>query len=266
MTFVRKYRIVYRVCDPQIFQENYMSYELHSTTHDFLATQRAHKETYTVGVKNVPIIVHPTTISPLYDWAGEYMIECLPDMKGKSWLEIGPGTGLVTVFAAINGAKHITACDINPYAVETTIKNLEVNKHLYPDTCWNIFESDVFEKVSGRFDVVTWNLPYHGSKPTDLLERAVADEGYQGAEKFFTAITDHLAPNGVVLVGTSESADLPRVVDLIFQAGLTICKWHSDWRAGYNCITLECRRKNDFDRSSSEEYRRWVSNRKVFLK
>ena len=243
-----------------------MPYKLHSTTHYFLAPQRTHKEPYEVAVKGISIIVHPTTISPLYDWAGEYMIECLPDVKGKSWLEIGPGTGLVRVFAAINGAKHITGCDINPHAVETTLKNIETSKHLYTNTPWNIFESDVFENVSGKFNVVAWNLPYHGSKPTDLLEHAVADENYQATESFFAEVTDHLTPNGVVLVGTSESADLPRVVALIFKAGLTICKWHTEWRAGYNCIVLECMQKSEFDKSSAETYKKWLAERKTTLK
>jgi SAM-dependent methyltransferase len=246
-----------------------MSYRLHNTTKNFLAIQRAHKKPYTVDVKGVPIIVHPTTISPLYDWAGEYMIECLPNMKDKWWLEIGSGTGLVSVFAAINGASHVTACDINPHAVNTTLKNLKVNKRLYPHTSYDVFQSDVFQYVDvdySLFDVVTWNLPYHGSKPTDLLERAVADEDYAGTENFFCGVYKFLAIKGVVLVGTSESADLRRVIDLIFRAGLTICKWHTQWRAGYNCIVLECMRKGEFDRSSTEAYQEWVAERKTTLK
>ncbi|MHA2407135.1 MAG: 50S ribosomal protein L11 methyltransferase, partial [Candidatus Ranarchaeia archaeon] len=46
----------------------------------------------------------------------------LPQLKGNSFLELGAGTGIVTLFAALT-ARRVVCTDINPYAVELIEKN-----------------------------------------------------------------------------------------------------------------------------------------------
>ncbi len=239
------------------------NYSYHTTAFKFLETQRAlgiHK----AKVHGKIITVYPSTISPMLDWAGELMVDCLPELKGKTFLEIGCGSGVVSYFAALAGAK-VTACDINPEAIECTKINLEPQK-LAADGDANTVAvghefliSDVYSAVPGRkFDVVAWNLPYHGVKPADNLERCLADEDYQGATVFLKEVDLHLAPKGTVLVGFSELGDLPRIIAMIFDAGLTITNYRTEWRAGYNGIIIEAMRKIDFDQSSSEAYEAFV--------
>lgn len=62
------------------------------------------------------------------------------DLKGKSLLELGCGSGLISAYSARAGA-DVTASDINAKAVINTIENLELN-HLRA----LVVESDLFDQ------------------------------------------------------------------------------------------------------------------------
>ncbi len=247
------------------------NYSYHTTAFKFLETQRAlgiHK----AKIRGKIITVYPSTISPMLDWSSDLMVDCLPELKGKTFLEIGCGSGVVSYFAALAGAK-VTACDINPEAVECTRLNMNPKKLASDgDTDTEIVGhefliSDVYSAVPGRkFDVVAWNLPYHGTKPADNLERCLADEDYKSTTAFFNEVALHLVPKGKVLISFSELGDLPRIIAMLFDAGLTITSYRSEWRAGYNCLVIEAMRKEDFDQSSAEEYEAFVEKQMNWAK
>jgi len=48
----------------------------------------------------------------------------LPVVDGEEMLEIGPGTGVISITAAYKGAKKVVAIDINPDAVRNTQANI----------------------------------------------------------------------------------------------------------------------------------------------
>lgn len=83
-----------------------------------------------------------------------FLIECLNLKPGESVLEIGCGSGVVSLHCANAGAQ-VTAGDINPVAVEVTKRNAELN-----DLKINVVLTDVYEYVSGTFDTIIFNLPY----------------------------------------------------------------------------------------------------------
>ena len=117
---------------------------------------------------------------PAYDWSGRFYVENLPNVQGLDFLEIGCGTGLISVFAARGGAKMVVAVDINPKAVENTVLNF----NRFDIESAEAFVSKGFQAVKGLFDVVAFNAPYHGCKPNDMLEYGCADENYQGLKAF----------------------------------------------------------------------------------
>lgn len=82
------------------------------------------------------------------------LIESLDVRPGSEFLEIGCGSGIVSIHAALNGAR-VTAVDINPRAVEIARINAEAH-----GARLDAFQSDLFSDVEGRFDLVVFNLPY----------------------------------------------------------------------------------------------------------
>jgi 2-polyprenyl-3-methyl-5-hydroxy-6-metoxy-1,4-benzoquinol methylase len=210
-------------------------YVLHDTTPAALASMRQHGEKYTVDVLNFQIVLLPNVWSPAYDWSSAFHLENLPDLTGRDFLEIGCGSGVISVGASRKGARKIVAVDINPAAVKNTQMNFAA--HCIKNA--QAFISDVFSDIDEQFDVVTWNAPYHGSKPTDMLERGCADENYISLKKFIKGAKNHLKPGGLIVLGFSESGDTNLLEQLIFNNQLRIKRKLSDWRHNYNCLLYE---------------------------
>ena len=214
---------------------NKQPYHLHSTTSPALEKMRAHRDSYETTVLGVPILVNPGVWSPAYDWSGLYYGENLPPVRGKDVLEVGCGSGVVSVFAARAGARKVLSVDINPAAVENTRQNFA----RLGLTSGEARISNMFSAVSEKFDVVIFNAPYHGCKPHDLLEWACSDEDYISLKSFFINVADHLNPGGLVSVGFSESGDLKLFHELVAQNRFKIVRSLSDWREGYNCMIFD---------------------------
>ena len=82
------------------------------------------------------------------------MVNHLPEIKGTV-LEIGCGTGIVSVHLASRGAQ-VTAVDLNPKAVEATRFNSMNN-----GVKLEVLEGDMFAPVEGRrFGTIVCNPPY----------------------------------------------------------------------------------------------------------
>jgi release factor glutamine methyltransferase len=210
-------------------------YSLHSTTPGALAKMRSHKAPYETDVLGVRILVLPNVWSPAYDWSSLFYVENLPQVNGLDFLEIGCGTGVVSVHAARAGVGRIVAVDVNPEAV----RNTKLNFERFGVDNGDAFQSDGFSNVTGAFDVVTWNAPYHGARPADMLERGCTDEDYRDIRTFFHEVSSHLKPGGLVVFGFSQSGDLPLIERLIGESGFRVRRRLSDWRQDYNCILFD---------------------------
>jgi release factor glutamine methyltransferase len=130
--------------------------------------------------------------------------------SGKSFLEMGPGTGLLSIHAAKLGAR-VTAVDINPHAVECTIRNAARN-----GVRIDVIRSDLFEKVQGNYDVIVFNPPYlpGSASSTSWIERAWSggDEGSEVAIRFLNEAWKHLSPGGSIFIILSSVGGLMSVL------------------------------------------------------
>lgn len=83
--------------------------------------------------------------------------------KGDRFLEVGCGTGYVSLIAAKAGAT-VTCTDANPYAVSLATHNAKQN-----GLALKAIETDLLAGVPGPFDIVAFNPPYLPTGPGDLV-------------------------------------------------------------------------------------------------
>lgn len=139
------------------------------------------------------------------------LADSLENLKGKKLLDVGCGTGLISITAAKIGAE-VTAIDINEKAVNCTIFNAKKNK-----VNIKVLQSDLFKNILGKFDIITFNPPYVPGKIGDIT----IDGGKQGREiidRFIKQAKDYLTSNGYILLLVSSSNK--------FKLGKTIKKEH----------------------------------------
>jgi len=92
---------------------------------------------------------HPTT---------KLCLETLEDyIKDDSTvLDIGCGSGILSIASVLLGAKSALGVDIDSLAVKTAVKNAEENN--YDESRIKFIKGDLSDKVSGKFSVVVANI------------------------------------------------------------------------------------------------------------
>jgi ribosomal protein L11 methyltransferase len=78
------------------------------------------------------------------------------DFKNKNVLDVGCGTGILSVFASMRGASHIIAIDNNPWCIENTTENLALNNVKNCEIRFGTISETVVE--SEKFDIILANI------------------------------------------------------------------------------------------------------------
>jgi release factor glutamine methyltransferase len=122
-------------------------------------------------------------------------------------LEIGVGSGAVSKVLAALSTTHI-GVDINPYAIDAATK-------LVPEAIF--FESDLFKKIEGTFDIIVFNPPYipaTKSDPDDWITKATVGgkKGYEIIVRFIDGLGAHLTSDGACYLLFSQLS-VPEVID-----------------------------------------------------
>ena len=180
-----------------------MIYPRHYTIDNYLNKVRLHSEPYTAEILGKEITILPNVMSPKYDRSAQMMLSMMPNQKDKKVLEIGSGTGILSLFTLLQGAHSVCAVDVNPDAV----KNTKINLYTYGFTNAEVFESDLFEKITGTFDTIIFNAPFHGNKAEDVLELGTSDFEYRSLTRFVTEAKRFLKQNGKILLGFADTGD-----------------------------------------------------------
>ncbi|MGV9267227.1 methyltransferase [Kitasatospora sp. NPDC003701] len=165
--------------------------------------------------------VWPSTLSA----ATEVMASMVPYPRDGSFLEVGCGTGVIAVTAALSGCASVTALDINEKAVANTVANAE--RHGVGDRV-RVLHSDMYSALDplSRFDTIFWNVPWtyveDGFALSSDIHTAVFDPGYRGQARYLAGAHEHLTDGGRLLLGTAHLGDRERLDVLAGEAGLRI--------------------------------------------
>ena len=154
-----------------------------------------------VDICGMKIVVEPGVYQTSGD--SELMAEVVDIGKDQSFLEIGCGTGVVSIVVAKQVACGI-GVDINEKAVANARRNAETQKAKNLE----FLVSNVFEKVVGDFDVIICNPPYTKHDVRDNIDRMFWDPEDDMKRTFFKEAESHLKPGGKIYFGWADFADI----------------------------------------------------------
>lgn len=204
--------------------ENNKSYEQYlEGTAQILEESREEEGKYMIELLDKEFVVYPEVFSPKYFKDTKFFAENISVETGEDFLEIGSGSGVVSIEAADQGA-NVTATDINPKAVENTKENVRLNNL---ESHIEVLEGDVYEPVddSCQFDTIFWNTPFGYVEDGDIdkLEQAVFDPNYESTKKFIFNAEDYLKPDGRLLIGFSTTLGKFEILkDFLEEAGYEV--------------------------------------------
>ncbi len=75
---------------------------------------------------------------------------------GSKMLDIGCGSGILSIASLLLGAGEATGVDIDKLAVKTALENAERNG--FDESRYTLYHGNLTDKVSGKFDVVAANI------------------------------------------------------------------------------------------------------------
>lgn len=157
-------------------------------------------------IDGLRLVVLPSVFHPRFFGSSKIFADYLRtrDLGGKSFLDLGTGSGILGLVASREGAT-VTAVDVNPQAVECARRNAAQAGMAMECTV-----SDLFAAVGeARFDIVAWNPPFFPKAARNAAEAALfAGENYATIRRFAREVRAHLAPGGCVLLILSEDLDL----------------------------------------------------------
>ena len=156
----------------------------------------------------------------------EVILKILKENNINKMLEIGCGTGIVSITVDLESKRQmdITALDISPYA----IKNTTINKKNLKSNI-KILKSDLFDKVSGKFDLIYSNPPYIKSSEIENLQLEVKDheprlaldggiDGLYFYREIIKEAPNYLNNNGFLVfeIGYDEAEDISLIMEKNF--------------------------------------------------
>ena len=157
---------------------------------------KANEGMYRVNVNGILIDVFPYIFPPespfsesthtVYDHFGQ--------LSGNRVLDIGTGTGIQAIQAALAGADEVDAVDIYDKAVECADYNIKLNRL---EGKVNVWKSDLFNNVPKKeYDLIIANLPIVEAEETDIRLHSLFDPKFAYHERLFQDSPAYLSNSG----------------------------------------------------------------------
>jgi len=192
-----------------------------STTYKPLLVRYLAK-TRTYSYKGINLEVPPQVFHPGFFFSTKLLMRYISKehLSQKSFLELGAGSGLLSIYAAGKGA-CVMATDINPVAVECIKANAEENFVKI-----DVIQSDVFTGIPHQqFDFILINPPYYKKKPLSFSDYAwYCGENGEYFQKLLEDLHKYVHKDSNVLMVLCDGCDLRMIESLALK----------------NCFKMKC--------------------------
>lgn len=157
-----------------------------------------------IRIRTTPGVFHPG----MY-FSTKFMLKYLrkQELKGKTFMELGAGSGLVSIWAALHQAV-VTATEINRIALEDIQYNAQQNRaHL------TVLYSDMWDSMSRqKFDWLVVNPPYYPRYPATAADRAwYCGENFEYFHRFFAGLGEFTHAKSRIAMVLSEDCELEKI-------------------------------------------------------
>ncbi|PVX49987.1 ribosomal protein L11 methyltransferase [Balneicella halophila] len=183
----------------QLWEENYKPV--------IIADKLLVRSTFHESIPNIPyeIIINPQmSFGTGHHETTSLMLEALlkMDLTAKKVLDVGYGTGILSLFVAKQGA-NVVGVDIDSNAYE------------------NAFENQKLNKVEGRFSILKGTIDNVDEKPFDIILANInRNVLLQDMHKYASRLHD----DGVLLLSGFLEQDVPKLEEAIEKSALTNCE------------------------------------------
>ena len=185
---------------------------LKKLTHPILkyGTQKWSSKPRLYSYDGIEVIVMPDVFPPHYTISTKILLDYIKplDIKDKTLLELGCGSGIVALYAAKKEA-IVTASDINNVALKALEKAAKKNSLELA-----ILNSNLFNKLSQlSFDYIIINPPYYPKTPKNIKEQAwFCGENFEYFKSLFLQLSNRNDKN--ILMILSQDCDIQKIKNI----------------------------------------------------
>ena len=162
--------------------------------------------------QGIQVLVHPEVFPPHLTLSTKILLDFIAelDLSKKSFLELGCGSGIISLFARSKEAT-VTASDINKTALENLKKASEEN-NLEVDCVY----SNLFENLQTKnFDYILINPPYYPKQPKNVKEQAwFCGDDFQYFKNLFNQLPPYINKKNQAYMILSEDCEFKTISEI----------------------------------------------------
>lgn len=162
--------------------------------------------------KSLDIVVSPGVFHPGLFYSTKFLLSYLEkqNLKDQAFLELGCGTGLISIVCARHGAR-VVASDLSTRAIANAQANSVRN-----NVQLQIIHSNLFEKIPNqKFDWIIINPPYYAKEAKSEAELAWnCGKEFQYFYKLFGSMSGYMQSTSNVIMVLTLGCDIARIKEI----------------------------------------------------
>ncbi len=152
-------------------------------------------------------MINPGVFHPGFFFSTKFLLHFLSNenLKGVSILELGAGSGLISIYCAKEKQAIVTSSDVSSLSIKNLLENSNLNR-----VSIRIVQSDLFENLNpDDFEMIIINPPFYPGNPKTESEAAwYCGENFEYFRKLFFQLRERAKPDVILYMVVSEDCEI----------------------------------------------------------